>query len=78
MDVFLTERYELAVQRIQEIEKEELLEGAILKYFGSVAHFLMDIDGYYTFVKNGNIDKASLEELQQWNLRLYEDKQCGL
>lgn len=73
MDVFLTERYELAVQRIQEIEKEELLEGAILKYFGSVARFLMDIDGYYTFVKNGNIDKASLEELQQWNLRLYED-----
>jgi len=69
----LTERYELAVQRIQEIEKEELLEGAILKYFGSVARFLMDIDGYYTFVKNGKMDDASLEELQAWNQKLYGD-----
>ncbi len=71
MDVFLLERYELAVQRIREIEKETLIEGAIFEYFSSVARFLMDIDGYYTFVKEGEIDKASLEELQEWNQRLY-------
>ena len=73
MDVFLSERYELAVQRIREIEKEELMEGAIFEYFGSVARFLMDVDGYYTFIKSGKMDDASLEELQQWNQRLYGD-----
>ncbi len=73
MDIFLSERYELAIQRIREIEKEELLEGAICGYFSSVARFLMDIDGYYTFVKSGKIHGASLEELQGWNRRLYGD-----
>ena len=73
MDEFLTERYELAVQRIREIEKEELLKGAMVEYFGSVARFLMDIDAYYEFVKSGEIGRASLGELQEWNLRLYGD-----
>ncbi|MBP3351755.1 MAG: aminopeptidase [Lachnospiraceae bacterium] len=73
MDEFLTERYELAVQRIREIEKEELVKGAMVEYFGSVARFLMDIDAYYEFVKSGEIGRASLGELQEWNLRLYGD-----
>ena len=69
----LTERYELTIQRICEIEKEEVFKGAMLKYFGSVAHFLMDIAAYFEFVRNKEIDKASLEELQEWNQRLYGD-----
>ena len=71
MDEFLKERYELAIQRIKEIEKETITEGAIFDYFGSVAHFLMDIDEYYAFVKNGEINKASLEELQEYHQRLW-------
>ena len=73
MEEFLNERYELAVQRIREIEKEDLIEGAIFRYFGSVARFLMSIDVYYEWVKSGEVARASLEELQEWNLRLYGD-----
>ncbi|MBR4083051.1 MAG: aminopeptidase [Lachnospiraceae bacterium] len=69
----LAERYELAIQRIREIEKEELVNGAISDYFGSVARFLMNIDAYLRFVKDGEVDKASLGELQEWNQRLYGD-----
>lgn len=73
MNDFLTERYELAIQRIREIEKEELFKGAMADYFGDVARFLMNIDAYYEVVRCGEIDRASLEELQEWNSRLYAD-----
>ena len=70
---FLAERYELAIQRIREIEKENLGERVMTAYFSGVARFLITIDEYWEFVKSSRIKRAALEELENWNSRLYDE-----
>ncbi len=70
---YLLERYELAIERIEEIKEEHVLEDAWNDYFVSVAAFLEKISEYYAFVREGGLETADLETLQKWNACLYED-----
>lgn len=67
------ERFLLAKERIQEIKSERILEEEYQKYFGKVAEFLVMVCDTYSFIMEGGLDSASLQELQDRNRRLYED-----
>ncbi|MBQ3906173.1 MAG: aminopeptidase [Lachnospiraceae bacterium] len=72
----LEERLELAAQRITEIEKEGLSgEGAEAfdDYFRRMAAFLNLVNENRTFVEQGGLKTASLEELGERNHALYAD-----
>jgi len=69
----LKERYDLALERIREIASEKVLEEKFAAYFCRVAEFLLYMDEMYRFVESGGMRRASLEELQRRNLRMYED-----
>lgn len=72
----LEERLELAAQRITEIEKEGLSgEGAEAfdDYFRRMAAFLNLVNENRTFVEQGGLRTASLEELGERNHALYAD-----
>ena len=69
----LTERYELAMERIHLITEENYGDEGMADYFQATAKFLEQIDQYYAFVKNGERNCYSREELQQWNAALYEE-----
>ncbi len=70
---FLSERYELAVERIRLIEEENYGDEEMVSYFHAIAEFLNKIDGYYAFVKSDRQKEAGCEKLRQWNTTLYED-----
>ena len=67
------ERYELALEKIRQITKEPYGDAAWDAYFQKLAEWILKIDGYYSFVKNGGMQSADLEVLQAWNRDLYED-----
>lgn len=69
----ILERYELALERIREIEKEENMEENLQNFFRKVASFIMRVADYYEFVKGGRIHQAGLDELETWNSALYEE-----
>ncbi len=69
----LQERYELAIERIHQIEKEFYGDEAMDIYFQSVAGFVSTVDAYYQFVRDGGMLTADLETLQKWNEQLYSD-----
>lgn len=69
MDDWMMERYSLAKERVQEIEKEEKIKEPFLSFFRKEAKFLritMDI------LEEGHSEK-SLEELQLQNRELYRE-----
>lgn len=71
------ERFLLAWERIQEIKKEKIFKSPqfepVQKYFVTMAEFVSMVCDNYSFVKEGGLQKASLEELKDRNYRLYED-----
>ncbi len=69
----LQERYELAVERIREIEQEHLGESVFEQYFRSVASFLLLVEENRSFLLAGGLDNAPLEELAARNHALYEE-----
>lgn len=70
---FVEERYQLAIDRIKEISGEHFGQEELERYFESMAEFLLLLDETRIFLNNGGLQKASLEELQERNLKLYED-----
>ncbi|MBQ7775907.1 MAG: aminopeptidase [Lachnospiraceae bacterium] len=70
---FLQERYELAVERIEQIATEQYGDEALDLYFQQVASFIVKLAGYYEFVKSGEILRGDLDALQSWNTVLYEE-----
>ena len=70
---FLEERYQLVVDRIREIPGERSGQEGLGRYFASMSEFLLLLDDTRTFLKEGGLEKASLEELQKRNRALYED-----
>lgn len=74
MDIeILTERYSLALERIREIPGEHFGNAEFEEYFASVAGFLLQIEETKTWLWEGGLTKAPLEELVQRNHALYED-----
>ncbi|MCM1057369.1 MAG: aminopeptidase [Firmicutes bacterium] len=69
----LEERYELAVERIRSIPAERLGREELKRYFDSVAAFLLLLNDTRSFLAEGGLEKAPLEELQRRNHELYED-----
>ena len=70
------ERLELAVERIKEIPTEHWADeqtAKFEKYFAAVAEFILLIEDNRSFLENGGLQMASLEELQERNQALYRD-----
>lgn len=73
MEEILIERWRLAEDRIQEIAKEPEVSGKPGHYFQKTAAFLLLMLETGRKAEQGAFQRASLEELQEWNRRLYED-----
>lgn len=69
----LRERYDLVADRIREIRGEQFEEEELGNYFTLCAEFLLLIEDTRLFLEEGGLEKASLEELESRNLRLYAD-----
>ena len=67
------ERYELAIQRIAEIQKESSGEGKYKQYFWKVSTFLLYIDEVRTCLESGKWETLSELEKQKINQNLYDD-----
>lgn len=67
------ERYELAMERIREIEREEEVRMPLRDYFQKVSAFLILLDDVAQKVRDGSYLKLSLKELQAVNRSLYND-----
>ncbi|MDO5381449.1 MAG: aminopeptidase [Eubacteriales bacterium] len=70
----IEERYELAIDRIREINADcEIEEIGHKKYFENVSGFIIMMDELLENVKNNAFDKYSLEQLADYNKKLYSD-----
>ncbi len=69
----VAERYELAKERMIQIEQERCVEETYRHYFQKTAAFLRQMMETYEWVESGKLYLASLEELQDRNRKLYED-----
>ncbi len=69
----LEERYEIAIYRVKEIEKENIANQPYRDYFSSVSNFILKLDTVKCKIDGGFLDNATLEELQENNKALYED-----
>ena len=73
MTELVKERMELALERIKEIEKENLLSEKLQAYARTVAGFLLMVEEHRQWVLSGAMEQAALEELQERNYNLYRD-----
>lgn len=67
------ERLLLAKERITEIKEEEKLPEEYREYFFQTAEFLELVYETYEVVKDGRLKEYTLEQLQDLNMRLYQD-----
>ena len=67
------ERYDLAIQRIAEIQKESSVEGKYKQYFLKVSTLLLYIDEVRTCLESGKWETLSELEKQKINQKLYDD-----
>lgn len=71
------ERFLLAKERIQEIKNEKIFDSPqfepVQKYFIKMAEFVSMVCDTYSFIKEGGLSSAPMEELKERNYRLYED-----
>ncbi|MGI6095544.1 MAG: aminopeptidase [Lachnospiraceae bacterium] len=72
MDI-LTERYELVSQRIREIPGEDSVKMPYREFFVKTAKWLVFMGEQAEKIRNGWMQQAAFEELQDWNHKLYED-----
>ena len=66
-------RYELALGRIREIEKESPVGSEFRDYFHEMAGFAIMLDELRTELQSGRFQALGLDELKEWNRRLYQD-----
>jgi len=69
----IEERYELAIERINEICKEDTVAGTFRDYFCCMARFIGMLDELYSKIESGAYADLPLDELKKWNERLYAD-----
>lgn len=69
----LQERYELVSERLEKIAAESLEHPALDEYFHRMAGFLQKVSVYYDFAAGGQLERADMAQLQEWNRCLYED-----
>ena len=66
-------RYELAIERIQNIPYENTVQAPFCDYFKKLAGFTLMIHELRASFLDSTWKSAGLEELEKWNYRLYED-----
>ena len=69
----MEERYELTIERIQEILTEETVAQPYRGYFRQVASFLMELDAVGRSMQSGGREKLAREELEAEMQALYRD-----
>lgn len=70
----IAERYELAKERILQIQTEEMdMKEEYGSYFHRMAAFLVQMTDTYECVSDGRLYQMPLEELKELNRKLYED-----
>ena len=67
------ERFELALERIEQIPNEKKCADKYQDYFEKMAEFVLFMKKTWDFVADGSLYKVSLEELQNHNKELYAD-----
>ena len=66
-------RYELAIERIENIKGENTVSEKYRDYFRTLAGFALLVDKLKEKIENGEYYKFSIEELECWNTHLYDD-----
>ena len=66
-------RYELAIERIENIKGENTVSEKYRDYFRTLADFALLVDKFKEKIENGEYYKFSIEELECWNTHLYDD-----
>lgn len=69
----IRERFQLSMERIAGFGLEETVPEGFRDYFVKMSEFIGLIGEYISFLSDGALQQASLEELQEWNHRLYRD-----
>lgn len=69
----IEERYELAVERIKGMVAEKTVSARFRDYFHMMAQFVGMIDELNTMQKSGAYKQLELEDLKEWNQRIYHD-----
>ena len=66
-------RYELAIERIENIKGENTVSEKYRDYFRTLADFALLVDKLKEKIENGEYYKFSIEELECWNTHLDDD-----
>lgn len=69
----MNERYDLTIERIQGIAKEETAAPVYRTYFQTVAEFILEIDAVLKRIQTKPVEECTLEELQKENESIYRD-----
>ncbi len=72
-NIQMQERYELTMERIAGIATEHIVAEPYDEYFREMADFLLGMGKLYERQKNEADKTATLEELKEYNERLYQD-----
>ena len=69
----IRERYDLTIERIQSIVKEETVAPVYRSYFQLTAKFILEIHEILRRILTKPMEQCTLEELQRENTNLYSD-----
>lgn len=69
----MRERFDLSIQRIREIKQEKTVIETFRPYFVKMAEFLLQMADLYEKVFTDELSNWSLEQLEAFNYRCYED-----
>ena len=69
----MQERFSLMRERISEIQKEELVKEPYRDFFRKTGDFILEICQIHDKIREGWLEKASMEELKENNHKMYED-----
>ncbi|MBP5773279.1 MAG: aminopeptidase [Eubacterium sp.] len=69
----MEERYELVIEKAKEILNETSVDAKYADYFKSIANLILLIDEIKNKKDEGFFDEASLDELQAFNKKMYEE-----
>ena len=72
-DELMQERFSLMRERISEIQKEELVKEPYRDFFRKTGDFILEICQIHDKIREGWLEKASMEELKENNHKMYED-----
>ena len=72
-DELMQERFSLMRERISEIQKEELVGEPYRDFFRKTGDFILEICRIHDRIREGWLEKASMEELKENNHKMYED-----